>query len=163
MAILWIHIRFVCVVASVVPLIASEFHILRLHCNSVATDSTSLRPLDPFLERGAARQSPEQLEVRDPGRTTSSSRYCEITWKQPRMKWNPDVNNSLPWGFAVQVKIMPQCFFFLFSTMGECIRYWKSLSFLRIWCIWRLGLRLGFWPSFLLCDPNFKNKYFKLP
>lgn len=59
------HIHFVCVFAGVVPLIASEFHILRLHRNSAAADSTSLRPLDPFLERGAARQSPEQLEVRD--------------------------------------------------------------------------------------------------
>lgn len=43
----------------------SEFHILRLLCNSVANDSTSLRPLDPFLECGAARQNSEQQEMRD--------------------------------------------------------------------------------------------------
>lgn len=48
-------------VCVVVPLIASEVHILRLHHNSVANDSTSLRP----LEHAAAQQSPEQPEVQD--------------------------------------------------------------------------------------------------
>lgn len=94
------------------------------------TDATSPHPVDAILERRAAK--PKQLKPWNHKITGVLQAWVQellIMRQQQWIKQEPDVTcNSLIWGcFHTYYSV-----FFFTSTVGEYMRYWKALSFLRI-------------------------------